>query len=227
MFFLLFNALILRIPVVLPVQPLSCGEVCYYDAQFQIADCSRIGLQAVPTKEGCESARLLDLSYNDIASLHESDMIGNRGAQHLDFSFNGITTVEPRSFSGGNAVIYLNLYLSSNQIAILRDETFRECERSLQQLHLDRNNIEIIEKGALKGLTKFAHLFLGHNNLQRLEATIFRDLISLESLYLNSNRLISLPEALFSTLNRLKHLDLRLNNLFLLDDNIFSQPVVS
>ncbi|KAJ8020420.1 Reticulon-4 receptor-like 2 [Holothuria leucospilota] len=204
-------------------QPPSCGEVCYYDGQFQIADCSGIDLQVVPTKDGCEPARLLDLSHNGIASLHENDMIGSRGAQHLDFSFNRIYNIEPRSFSGSNSVTHLNLYLSSNQIAVLRNETFSKCEESLQQLHLDRNNIEVIEKGALIGLAKLAHLFLGHNNLQSLEATIFHDLISLESLYISFNRLVFLPGDLFSTLNRLKHLDLSNNNLLLLGDELFNQ----
>ncbi|KAJ8020423.1 Chondroadherin-like protein [Holothuria leucospilota] len=200
--------------------PPSCRQVCYFDENYNNADCSGVDLREVPTSDGCRQARMLDLSYNRITSLHTNGLLGYDHVKHLDLSSNVVSALEPRSFAGCFSVVYI--YLSSNRIEILPNEEFAECNDTLQQLHLERNELVIIESGALKHLTKLTHLFLSHNRLQRLNVTIFEDLRSLESLYLNSNGLTSLDGSLFENLSRLQNLDLSNNGLVVIGDELFS-----
>lgn len=200
--------------------PPSCRQVCYFDENYNNADCSDVDLREVPTSDGCRQARMLDLSYNRITSLHTNGLLGYDHVKHLDLSSNVVSALEPRSFAGCFSVVYI--YLSSNRIEILPNEEFAECNDTLQQLHLERNELVIIESGALKHLTKLTHLFLSHNRLQRLNVTIFEDLRSLESLYLNSNGLTSLDGSLFENLSRLQNLDLSNNDLVVIGDELFS-----
>ncbi|PIK57266.1 hypothetical protein BSL78_05836 [Apostichopus japonicus] len=189
----------------------TCRNECSYDSQFRIADCSKTELDQIPIHDGCAEARVLDLSFNDITSLPNDSFHYYNSVLHLDISSNAIVDVQPGAFMGLDNVV--SIYLSHNHITILPEMIFYSVKDTIEQIHLNRNNLFEIGEGTFSNLTKLSALFLGHNRLTDLSPNLFMDLSALLLIHLNSNQLTRIPNGLFEPLHHLKILDLSSNSI--------------
>ncbi|XP_071854375.1 uncharacterized protein [Apostichopus japonicus] len=189
----------------------TCRNECFYDSQHRIADCRETELDQIPIHDGCAAARVLDLSFNDITSLPNNSFLHYRHVENLDILANAITDVQPGSFSGLGKVVSIDL--SQNNIAILPETIFYSVQDTIEQIHLDRNNLLEISEGTFSNLAKLSALFLGQNRLTDLSPNLFMDLSALLRLHLNSNQLTRIPNGLLEPLHHLKILDLSSNSI--------------
>ncbi|XP_071854176.1 uncharacterized protein [Apostichopus japonicus] len=203
----------------------SCKNECFYDRQYSIADCSEAELDRLPSHHGCVAARVLDLSFNVITSLPNHSFLHYRHVVNLDISSNAITDVQPGSFSGLGKVVSIDL--SQNNIAILPETIFYSVQDTIEQIHLDRNNLLTISEGTFSNLTKLSALFLGQNRLTDLSPNLFMDLSALLRIHLNSNQLTSIPNGLLEPLHHLKILDLSSNSIVEVSPNLFDIALCS
>ena len=64
------------------------------------------------------------------------------------------------------------LHIARNFIEIIKNETFLDLA-NLDRLSLYANNIEVVEKGAMEGMTNLTWLLLGNNMLSSLHYGTF------------------------------------------------------
>ncbi|GAB5369283.1 hypothetical protein AAMO2058_001391800 [Amorphochlora amoebiformis] len=82
-----------------------------------------------------------------------------------------------------------------------------------KSLHLDDCEINSIDMGSLKHLTKVTHISLRRNNISHLPRGIFSSFRELQTVILDSNRLDSIPEGVFQGLPNLTHISLSHNRI--------------
>lgn len=108
------------------------------------------------------------------------------------------------------------LYLQNNLIEVLSEEALRNATQ-LRWLNLNRNKItsEGVEEGALRAMSRVAHIYMDDNQLTSVPASLPP---SLEQLRLSRNRISKIPAGVFSGLDHLNLLDLSGNKL--MDDAV-------
>ena len=106
----------------------------------------------------------------------------------------GITSLQPRDFSGLD---------------------------NLQGLNLLGNSLTVLPSGVFDGLSNLRHLDLGTNDLTAVPSGVFDDLVQVQHLHLNGNALTTLPSGVFNSLRNVLHIDLRNNALTTLPAGIF------
>ena len=106
----------------------------------------------------------------------------------------GITSLQPRDFSGLD---------------------------NLQGLNLLGNSMTVLMSGVFDGLSNLRHLDLGTNDLTEVPSGVFDDLVQVQHLHLNGNALTTLPSGVFNSLRNVLHIDLRNNALTTLPTGIF------
>ncbi|KAI8041930.1 uncharacterized protein LOC128263533 [Drosophila gunungcola] len=111
------------------------------------------------------------------------------------------------------------LKVSGNRLANCSLMTLQHM-KSLQELHLDRNELSIVPR-FLGELRELRVLNLSQNWLTELPRDTFGGAVKLERLYLSGNRLSVLPFQLFQTAGDLQVLDLSDNRLLSFPDNFF------
>ncbi|XP_013386131.1 slit homolog 2 protein isoform X2 [Lingula anatina] len=97
----------------------------------------------------------------------------------------------------------------------------RNIPSSVQKLDLEGNNITVIRRNDLKGLTNLKYMYLLDNQISTIEKGAFDDLVYLERLRLNRNKLTSLPDRLFEKTRGLYRLDLSDNKIQVIGDQTF------
>ena len=107
----------------------------------------------------------------------------------------GITSLQPRDFSGLD---------------------------NLQGLNLLGNSLTVLPSGVFDGLSNLRHLDLGTNDLTAVPSGVFDDLVQVQHLHLNDNALTTLPSGVFNSLRNVLHIDLRNNALTTLPAGIFN-----
>lgn len=138
--------------------------------------------------------QVLNVSYNEIVSLGESNFGSQIALQTLIIRKNKISKLENRAFIGLSSLIHLDA--NNNYIESIHSATFEHISR-LQKLDLSANRIK----------------FLPHN--------LFHNLTSLKTLDLCQNLLTDIPENIFESLSQLEHLLLCSNEIQIIEDNNF------
>lgn len=178
-------------------------------------------------------ARLLYLNLDDnrIDALSGDAFRGLGSLQALTLTGNSITTIEPSAFRGLTALKTLNLH--RNSIRDLRRSTFSELTalkelnlahnkiikaafaaglpRSVDSLHLDHNDIDVLEESDFVQAPRFT-LSLTGNKISSIKRGAF-DLPALRDLYLNKNALTTLDGDSYEGLGRLRRLWLSENEI--------------
>ncbi|XP_050723674.1 vasorin-like [Eriocheir sinensis] len=91
----------------------------------------------------------------------------------LQFYSAGLTTLQPGALG---LIPYLeDLHIENNDIKVINKDTFASCSK-LQILFLENNNIKVIQEGAFATLHGLQNLSLSHNSLHSLPSTIPRHL---------------------------------------------------
>ncbi|XP_063447126.1 insulin-like growth factor-binding protein complex acid labile subunit [Mytilus trossulus] len=177
---------------------------------------------------------VLDLSYNNIDSLHEETLNGLLNLQQLklnnnllkelpndsfqytpklailDLSNNFLNNVTEGVFNGLRNLHHL--YLNGNYMRNIQNNAFISLI-NLTDLNLLTNTLNYVNEQIFAGLPKLRHLYLGSNCIKEISNNTFGNMTDLKLLDLSKNSLSSLNEKTFIGLRRLE--DLRLNlNLF-------------
>ncbi|XP_007938356.1 immunoglobulin superfamily member 10 [Orycteropus afer afer] len=158
----------------------------------------------------------INLGYNSLVRLKETDFSGLNKLELLMLHSNGIHTIPDKTFSDLQALQVLKM--SYNKVQKLQKDTFYGL-RSLTRLHMDHNNIEFINPEVFYGLTFLRLVHLEGNQLTKLHPDTFVSLRYLQIfkisfikyLYLSDNFLTSLPQEVVSYMPGLESLYLHGN----------------
>ncbi|KAM9189702.1 immunoglobulin superfamily member 10 [Dugong dugon] len=158
----------------------------------------------------------INLGYNSLGTLTETDFSGLKKLELLMLHSNGIHTIPDKTFSDLQALQVLKM--SYNKVRKLQKDTFYGL-RSLTRLHMDHNNIEFINPEVFYGLTFLRLVHLEGNQLTKLHPDTFVSLRYLQIfktsfikyLHLSDNFLTSLPQEIVSYMPSLESLYLHGN----------------
>ncbi|XP_035700057.1 leucine-rich repeat transmembrane neuronal protein 3-like [Branchiostoma floridae] len=190
----------------------SCSSFC---------DCSSRGLTSVP-QDLPTNITWLDLQYNAITNISQSDFLRYKSLTRLDLGSNQISMIQNKTFH--NLTSLTHLYLNFNHLTSLTPDTFVGLG-DLEYLHLGHNQVTTrgLPAGIFVGLSNLQYLYLNNQNqLTSLPPGIFAELANLQRLYLYQNQLTTLPAGIFSGLGNLWLLSLNSNQLTNLPADIFS-----
>lgn len=179
-------------------------------------------------------SRLLYLGLDDnrIDALPSDAFRGLESLQALTLTGNGLTTIEPRAFRGLTALKTLDLHrnlirdlrtgtfseltaLKELNLAynkIIKAAAFAELPQSVDSLHLDYNDIDVLEPGDFVQTPRFT-LSLTGNRISAVKRGAF-DLPTLRDLYLNKNALTNVEGDSYEGLGRLRRLWLSENKIY-------------
>ncbi|XP_066203463.1 immunoglobulin superfamily member 10 [Saccopteryx leptura] len=190
--------------------PRRCA--CYVPTEVH---CTFRYLTAIPASIPPDVERI-NLGYNSLVRLTETDFSGLSKLELLMLHSNGIHTVPARTFSDLQALQVLKM--SYNKVRRLQKDTFYGL-KSLTRLHMDHNNIEFINPEVFHGLPFLRLVHLEGNRLTKLHPDTFVSLRYLQIfktsfikyLHLSDNFLSSLPQELVSYMPDLESLYLHGN----------------
>ncbi|XP_053176206.1 immunoglobulin superfamily member 10 [Scomber japonicus] len=204
---------LLILAAVLPTSgdcPKPCA--CYVPTEVH---CTFRYLTAIPDHIQPAVERI-NLGYNSITVLRETDLSGLENLELLMLHSNTIHSIEDRAFQDLKSLQVLKM--SYNKVKEINKETFKGLD-SLLRLHMDHNNIEFISPEAFYGLTNLQLVHLEGNHLQQLHPDTFITLrhsqvfkvSSVKNIHLSDNLLTSLPADIFSGCTQLENLFLHGN----------------
>lgn len=159
--------------------------------RLQTVDASRTGLKQVPAAL-THSIRTLRLAGNSIKSVNCGDLDSYPLLQLLDFTSNGLETIEDDALGRLDSLSVL--YLTDNKLHSIP----RSLPEKLQVLHLEHNKIEQIQAVDLLGLQFLEVLLLSSNKIKVVHDNAFSQLGSLETLDLSRNPISMLMAGILS-----------------------------
>ncbi|XP_053463606.1 leucine-rich repeat-containing G-protein coupled receptor 6 isoform X3 [Nycticebus coucang] len=174
-------------PAVCPA-PCHCQE----DGIMLSADCSELGLSAIPGDLDPLTA-YLDLSMNNLTELQPGLFHHLRFLEELRLSGNHLSHIPGQAFSGLYSLKIL--MLQNNQLGGIPAEALWELP-SLQSLHLHNNHIQHLGTHSFEGLHNLETLDLNYNELQEFPMAI-RTLGRLQELGFHNNNIKAIPERAF------------------------------
>nr|XP_044618788.1 leucine-rich repeat-containing G-protein coupled receptor 6 isoform X2 [Equus asinus] len=165
---------------------------CQEDGIMLSADCSELGLSAVPGGLDPLTA-YLDLSMNNLTELRPGLFSHLRFLEELRLSGNHLSQIPGQAFSGLHSLKIL--MLQNNELAGVPAEALGEL-RSLQSLHLHNNRIQHLGTHSFEGLHNLETLDLNYNELREFPVAI-RTLGRLQELGFHNNNIKAIPERAF------------------------------
>lgn len=164
----------------------------------------------------------LQLSNTKLSELPDSVFENVSAIYNLDLHSNSLSELEwLRPLS-----TVVELLLSENKIAILKENIFDRMRDYLISLDLSVNNIVHVDVHVFDKLRRMIYLKLSKAfgaQVTSLQATMFAQMIQLEELALDGNYLEHLPADIFQHNPSLKKLQLNNNKLTFLSDAIFEK----
>lgn len=154
---------------------------------------------------------VLDLSNNPLEVIEDGAFFGVKGLEYLILYNCTLKKLSPGMFSGMGVKI---IDLTGSQVKEMLPETFSLVEK-LAVVYLSGNRIERIVNGTFQKST-IAHLHLDNNNISVLEDDCFKTTAqnsTIEVLDLSTNVFKKISPGVFRGLNFLKTLDLSSNSL--------------
>ena len=113
------------------------------------------------------------------------------------------------------------VHLQWNNITIIEGNVFSRLTQC-SVLELDHNEINEIESGAFNGLSKLKDLRLSSNRLSKLSIGTFQGLVTVEELWVNYNRINTIEDNTFANLKKLRIIWLDNNHLDTLTPGMFA-----
>lgn len=187
--------------------------------------------------ESCTpSLEVLDLSNNDLTTIHDRALTNLRSLTVLKLQENAINAVGDHALAGLTALHSLNV--SSNRLVALPPELFSKT-RELRELILSNNSLAVLAPGLLDNLdelqildlsgneltnrwvnrdtfsrlVRLVILDLSHNALTKIDGHVFKGLYSLQILKLEHNEIETLTDGCFGSLTNLHMLTLSHNRI--------------
>ncbi len=162
---------------------------------------------------------VLDLSYNQISLIENRAFTGLRNLQELELQGNAVTNLSSGVFSP--LTYCTELYLYSNQISVIENGSFIGLSH-LQTLWLSDNEISVIKDGAFTGLIHLQTLWLSDNLISVIEDGTFMGLNQLQALSLSRNEITHLASGVFVGLPECNSLFLNFNKISQIDNGAFT-----
>ncbi|XP_068136939.1 immunoglobulin superfamily member 10 [Hyperolius riggenbachi] len=192
----------------------ACPKPCACYAKTEV-HCTFRYLGAIPKAIQTDVERI-NLGYNSISRLTESDLSGLQKLELLMLHSNEINTIHEDAFRDLSSLQVLKM--SYNKVKTLHRNTFRGL-KSLVRLHMDHNKLEFLAPESFYGLTNLKLVHLEGNALRQLHTDSFVTLryihifktSSIKQIYLSDNQLFTLPKEMFFYLNDLEGLYLHGN----------------
>ncbi|XP_051942227.1 slit homolog 3 protein isoform X1 [Hippocampus zosterae] len=142
-----------------------------------------------------------------------------RGAERLDLNRNNITRVTKVDFSGLKNLRIL--HLEDNQISVVERGAFQDL-RLLERLRLNRNRLALLPELLFQSNPKLGRLDLSENQIQAVPRKAFRGITSVKNLQLDSNHISCIEDGAFRALRDLEILTLNNNNITLIPLSSFN-----
>ncbi|XP_075153810.1 uncharacterized protein LOC142227255 [Haematobia irritans] len=158
----------------------------------------------------CDLYQNLNRAQCSSKNLISAEIEAPKIVQILDLSYNEIASIESTSFQKYYHVKYLNL--SHNAIQTLDLDSFSQLKRILE-IDLSYNRLEYMDERIFERNRRLININLEGNKFMTLETKPFLRSISLTTLNLRNSQLIFVHESLFSSLPNLNDLDLSQNLL--------------
>ncbi|XP_050307012.1 leucine-rich repeat neuronal protein 2-like isoform X2 [Anthonomus grandis grandis] len=196
---------------------LGCPSGCSCNDKTLVVQCEGGKLDVVPITLNPAIQRLL-LRNNKIRVVDAAFQF-YMDLQYVDMSGNHLVSIPTESFR--NQQKLQELHLNKNKLNILNNTTFAGL-KALTVLNLRENFLEEITKGVFSILPKLEELNLSQNRISKIEEGAFSGLLSLRVLYLDDNLLTSVPSNTFSGVASLAELHLGLNAFYTLPDEAFA-----
>ncbi|KAM9033663.1 immunoglobulin superfamily member 10 isoform 1-T4 [Sarcophilus harrisii] len=190
--------------------PRRCA--CYVPTEVH---CTFRYLTAIPDSIPGNAERI-NLGYNSLIKLTESDFTGLHKLELLMLHSNEIRDIPDKTFTDLHALQVLKM--SYNKVRRLHKNTFHGL-RSLTRLHLDHNHLEFINPETFYGLTSLRLVHLEGNLLTKLHPNTFVSLSYLQIfkisfikyIYLSDNFLTSIPQEMILYMTELESIYLHGN----------------
>lgn len=182
--------------------------------------------------------RDLNLAFNDLKTL-TSDCLSGLQSGRVILSYNQLEAVESNAFRGveetleyldfdhnnflytPHALVHLKtlkyLYLSSNSLNEIPEETFSALCPNLKALSLSGNRLSRIPSVPLQNCSKLSHFNIQFNEIYDIEESDFSWGTNIRNLMLGNNNVVNLKSQMFRDLQELKELSLSFNPLRYLD----------
>ncbi|XP_077344280.1 immunoglobulin superfamily member 10 [Lithobates pipiens] len=192
----------------------ACPKTCACYVKTEV-HCTFRYLNAIPKQIQVDVERI-NLGYNSITRLEETDFSGLQKLELLMLHSNEIHTIHENAFSDLSSLQVLKM--SYNKVKTLHRNTFRGL-KSLVRLHMDHNKLEFLAPESFYGLTFLKLVHLEGNVLRQLHIDTFVTLryiqifktSSIKHIHLSDNQLSTLPKEMFLYLNELEGLYLHGN----------------
>ncbi|KAF6073391.1 leucine rich repeat containing G protein-coupled receptor 6 [Phyllostomus discolor] len=191
--------------------PAACPAPCHCqeDGVMLSADCSELGLSAVP-RDLAPLTAYLDLSMNNLTELQPGRFSHLHFLEELRLSGNRLSRIPGGAFSGLHSLKIL--MLQNNQLGGVPAEALRQLP-SLQSLRLDANLISLVPERSFEGLSRLRHLWLDDNALTEVPVRALNNLPALQAMTLALNRISHVPDYAFQNLSSLVVLHLHNNRI--------------
>uniref|UniRef100_H0ZFQ3 Podocan n=1 Tax=Taeniopygia guttata TaxID=59729 RepID=H0ZFQ3_TAEGU len=160
--------------------------------------------------------KTLMILHNQISEINRNDFATTYFLEELNLSYNKLTSPQIHREAFRKLRQLKSLDLSGNNLHMVPFG----FPKNLQVLKLKENEISIIPKGTLSGMTKLRELYLSNNKLKvnSIYSRAWRELSSLQSLDMAGNQLTSIPLGLPESL---EYLYLQNNKITTVSENAF------
>lgn len=163
---------------------------------------------------GLQSGRII-LSYNQLEAVESKAFGGLQDSlEYLDFDHNNFLYV-PEALAHLRSLKYL--YLSSNSLGEIAEETFSGLCPNLKALSLSGNRLSRVPSEPLQNCSKLSHFNIEFNEIHDVEESDFSWAVNVRNLMLGNNNVVNLKREMFRALQELKELSLSFNPLRYLD----------
>lgn len=162
--------------------------------------------------------KVLNVSFNEIVALGESNFVSQVALSVLVLKNNKISKLDDRAFVGLSSLQELDA--SNNYIDFIHSNTFRSVS-ALRKINLAGNRIRTLNLNVFQNLTKLKILDLCKNLLTEIPSKLFDPLINLKELFLCSNEIVTLHDASFTALKQLSFLSLQSNKIGSISEGAF------
>ncbi|XP_033105232.1 uncharacterized protein LOC117107633 [Anneissia japonica] len=163
------------------------------------------------------AAKTISLQNMELTSLSSFTFTDVSCSEYLYLQSNNIATIEEEAFS--TVTVSMELRLDLNGITTLKGNMFGTSGSSVDELHMENNQITSIPGNTFDGVSS-NEIFLSDNALTEFPATAL-DGQTLMTLDLSQNRIAVIPQGSFSSHTTLQELDLSNNALIELDSDAF------
>uniref|UniRef100_F7GEA8 Immunoglobulin superfamily member 10 n=1 Tax=Monodelphis domestica TaxID=13616 RepID=F7GEA8_MONDO len=190
--------------------PRRCA--CYIPTEVH---CTFRYLTAIPDSIPVNAERI-NLGYNSLTKLTETDFTGLHKLELLMLHSNEIRVISDKTFTDLYALQVLKM--SYNKVRRLHRDTFHGL-RNLTRLHLDHNHLEFINPETFYGLTSLRLVHLEGNLLTQLHPNTFVSMSYLQIfkisfikyIYLSDNFLTTIPQEMILYMTQLESIYLHGN----------------